>query len=381
MDKVVSVKVLLLDGHYSHTLSVASELKRDLGATLICVGTNASDPLLRSRHSDISLVGPPPDSPAFRKWLVEQVAIHVPDAIVPIGYHSFAAMISLKGELSRHARFMVPPEESFNTAVDKARTYELAASLGIRVPQDLTASVSRALEDGSLSQLGFPLILKARLEGGGASTALVRSPEEMVKAHAKLTRWRGDILVQEYVDGDVGTFAHCGLYDKGNCVLEFMHHETRSVPRHGGSGTRVSTFSDPKLAESARALMAQLEWHGIAQVEFKRTAGSGYTLMEINPKLWASYSLASRSGHRFVSLATLMALELDGSHVLDTPKSELVMVFPIRELKFLVQHRDWRSLPSAALAMLWPPAVSDYELRDLPAYLPRPWARRTTQAN
>ena len=47
-------------------------------------------------------------------------------------------------------------------------------------------------------------------------------------------------------------------------------------------------------------LLSSLQWHGVAMVEFKRSAATGdFVLMEINGKFWGSLELALSAGMNF----------------------------------------------------------------------------------
>src|SRR5262249_10470047 len=53
------------------------------------------------------------------------------------------------------------------------------------------------------------------------------------------------------------------------------------------------------LLRDAEKLMAALNWHGVAMVEFKMDSDGQYWLMEINPRLWGSLALSIDAGVNF----------------------------------------------------------------------------------
>jgi predicted ATP-grasp superfamily ATP-dependent carboligase len=62
----------------------------------------------------------------------------------------------------------------------------------------------------------------------------------------------------------------------------------------------------PELADAAVALLLALEFHGIAQVEFKRDPRDGtFKLIEVNPRLWEWHGLAAACGVDFPRIAYL----------------------------------------------------------------------------
>jgi len=93
--------------------------------------------------------------------------------------------------------------------------------------------------------------------------------------------------------------------------------------------------------------------------------------MEINPKFWASYALASQCGCRFASTMVALALDLE---TVPRGRSDRrgERVFPLRELAYWSEHRDEESLGECLRAMLWPPARPDINLTDPAAALTAP---------
>lgn len=352
-------KVLLLDGDYPHTVAAARELKRTLGSRVLTLSRSAQSLGARSRHVDANIVAPRASAGDFPEALLAAVANEQPDVIVPIGYHSNRVAVDLveQGQLSVPST--APDAASFALAEDKTATYSAAADVGILAPEDLTQRVEES------SSLQFPIVAKARHERGGSTARVIESHAQLVSHLGS----RGDYpwIYQEMVNPKSPTFAHCGLFQDGSPVAEFQHAELRSVPRIGGSGTRLRAIRDEELATKARLLLRKVSWTGLAQVEFKRNEMGELAIMEINPKLWASYALASRAGAPLVTQAVLNALGLSTHPV--APYRQIEMAFPLREAQHVSRERAWSEIPGAAWAMCRPPVRWDLELRDLRGHI------------
>jgi predicted ATP-grasp superfamily ATP-dependent carboligase len=117
------------------------------------------------------------------------------------------------------------------------------------------------------------------------------------------------LLVQEYVGGDPATYGYGFLFLDGEPVLAFGQQELRSIPRSGGSGTRVRALQNHELKLASEQLLSEIGHEGIALVEYKKRSDGSFALMEVNPKFWASYSLASKCNHHFA--AKLVGARLD----------------------------------------------------------------------
>ena len=368
--------VLVLDGDYDNAVHVATEIKEDLDVTIVGVGTSEHSRLLRSRYCDLGVTAPRPGSEGYETAIREVVTAARPDAVVPVGYDSVAALVAARADLPAETACALPDPEAFAVARDKRRTLALAGELGVPVPGDHTETVRAADRAGrpadALAGVEFPVFLKASVETGRADTTVVRDPGTFWERYDRLAREAGtDILVQEYVDGDAHTYA-CGLLLVDGAVeLLVGHEELRSVPRRGGSGTRLRLFRQPRLEALSIQLLQELDWTGVALVEFKRRRDGTYVLMEVNPKFWASYALASQCGYRFASTMVARALDLD-----PPPRGRVRQrgerVFPLRELAYWYDHRDEESLAACLGAMLWPPARPDVDPSDPVAALTAP---------
>ena len=281
---------------------------------------------------------------------------------VPVGFFSTAKAIALRDGKHLGAPLAAPGTAAFRVAEDKQLTYRRSENLGIRVPGEF----GEALRSGDFDRPALPVIAKLRHERGGSTAEVIRDVPAL-RDHVS-THTDQEYLYQEMVQGG-GTLAHCGFFIDGQPVAEFQHHEVRSVPRVGGSGTRLKSIRDTDLRDQSRKLLADLSWTGLAQVEFKRSDSGELTLMEINPKIWASYALASRAGPPLVAIAARHAMERPLNELAETPLKRMSMAFPLREALHIRRTKRYREIPAGFVSMLRPPVRWDVELRDLRGYL------------
>ena len=83
-------------------------------------------------------------------------------------------------------------------------------------------------------------------------------------------------------------------------------------PSEGGPGIFVETTDEPDLRDAAIALLEALDWHGPAQVEFKRDTRDGTPkLIDINARFWGTLDTSIQAGVNFPLLACRIALEGD----------------------------------------------------------------------
>lgn len=361
MAKKLGPLVLLLDSDYSHSLSIAYELKKDLGCRINAVRT--SNLLLNpiELYVDKTLYLSRDD--VYEKRLLEYISTIKPDFVFPVGFKSFEWLDSVRGELPHQSKVFLPRSEALKVALDKGSLLSRARIQGMRVPEEFSDRVG----DFGFITSKLPVFLKASHEAGKNITSFVTRFEDLQVAidRLKIESNNDKILVQEYIDGDEHTYS-CGMiYENGELLMSYQHDEIKSVPRKGGSATRIRIMNDPVLQSLSESIMGSLNWNGIALVEFKRNREGEYVLMEVNPKFWASYALASRYGYHFASFIVAKALGLQFDA--DTTKAKIKgsMIFPVRELMYSLKNESKREALKHFLELLLPPAKIDYRVREL----------------
>jgi predicted ATP-grasp superfamily ATP-dependent carboligase len=227
-----------------------------------------------------------------------------------------SAEVAIESGLSERWRVALPKPESYRAAVDKHALMVRARALGIDVPKSTlvenAAEVER-LPDG----YRYPAILKARrsrwLDEGHWRAGGVRVVHDaaQLREAALAPDFAGGCLIQEFVPGHgEGLFF---LVDHGRVVARFAHRRLREKPPTGGvSVLSESVDPDRTLLEMSERLLADLEWHGVVMVEYRRSPEGRSVLMEINPRLWGSVQLAIDAG---VDFPRLMVALHTGEHV------------------------------------------------------------------
>jgi predicted ATP-grasp superfamily ATP-dependent carboligase len=141
-------------------------------------------------------------------------------------------------------------------------------------------------------------------------SGFVNSPPELVATYTSIHKYFPNPLIQEYVPGT--NYSVATLYNKGKprafCCIKVQ----RAWPPTGGNSCfRESVQLDPKMKAYSETLLKALDWHGIAEVEFRLDSRDNIPkLMEINPRFWGSLCVAVKAGVDFPYL--LYRLSMDG---------------------------------------------------------------------
>lgn len=290
-------RVLVTDGEMKHALGIARALDAR-GHEVHLVARSRRAPAVHSRSVHRSHLLPDPSDPRYPVELMECALGLVPVSVVAVGDGAVRAADSLRVRWPSDARIALPPPASLAVANDKARTGELARSLGVATPRERTAE---SLEDAhaAFHEAGGRAVFKSRFEAGRKILRYVRSEGDVASAfeHVRVLSGAGP-LVQEYVAGE--GWAYFALYWHGQRVRRFMNRRVREWPPSGGTSAAAESVLDaPELERLGEALLDALEWHGVAMVECKRTPEGRFVLMEINAKFWGSHDLALAAGVDF----------------------------------------------------------------------------------
>ena len=208
------------------------------------------------------------------------------------------------------------PLPALEAAMDKARTVEVAAELGIPIPRTCTLDHTKDAVKAA-HELGYPLVLKPRFsrywtgkefiasDGVGYAT----SDDQLLSLMRSLDPRLPPPLLQEFVPG-----TGCGVClligADGTLCAEFAHERLRDYrPTGSGSVLRRSAAVNPQLRELSLRLLSKIGAHGVAMVEFRvdRRTNEPY-LMEINGRFWGSLQLAIDAGVNFPELLVDLAL-------------------------------------------------------------------------
>jgi predicted ATP-grasp superfamily ATP-dependent carboligase len=108
-------------------------------------------------------------------------------------------------------------------------------------------------------------------------------------------------LIQEYCAGyGLGQFV---LMKDGVAHTTFQHRRVHEWPPEGGFSSlceSVALDEHAELMKKSVALLRELEWEGIAMVEYRHDPATGESaLMEINGRFWGSLPLAYHAGASF----------------------------------------------------------------------------------
>ena len=279
-------KVLVTDGNERHTLALIRSMSRD---SEVHVGSEEPRACaLYSKFTKDTMIYGIESPEIFAKSLNRYMSPRKIGVLIPVGDECCLYASSLKDEIE--AVVPLPDHKSMLIAVDKVKMMHRAHELGFNVPE-VIRTPSR-----------FPVVLK-RVTGSGLR--FVNDETEFENAK-RLFASRGiPYFVTEYVDGREN-YSYAALLQDGRVRVFFMHREIREYPATGGSASYAVSTYDAEIRSRCQRLLEDLEWNGVAMVEFKVNSQGEMYFMEVNPRFWASLELAIASGVDFPLLLLKM---------------------------------------------------------------------------
>jgi predicted ATP-grasp superfamily ATP-dependent carboligase len=198
-----------------------------------------------------------------------------------------------------------------DSVLNKDATYAAAARAGVRTPR--TEQVGNLTELEALSPgLRYPVVLKwanpheamAVLGPFGLGidkTRYCHSAAELIDYLRPYARAGVFPLIQEYCAGyGLGQFV---LMKNGVAHATFQHRRVHEWPPEGGFSSlceSVGAPEHPELMAKSIALLRELDWEGVAMVEYRYDPATGEAaLMEVNGRFWGSLPLAYHAGASF----------------------------------------------------------------------------------
>jgi len=234
------------------------------------------------------------------------------DVLMPISEETY--IVSKYKEHIKKAKVPVPEYNSIALANNKSKLLAFADSLGINIPK--TYRVTKIEELHKISEtVEYPAVIKLVEGRGSKGLQYVYSKSELIEKYKyTVEKFKLDSanypLIQQYLKGS--GFGVSILFNHGDARASFTHKRIREYPMSGGPSTARVSIKYPQIEKFARTLLEEMNWHGVAMVEFKydELTKKPY-LLEVNPRFWGSLYQAISAGVEFPNLLYNMALDGD----------------------------------------------------------------------
>ncbi|MEM6650570.1 MAG: ATP-grasp domain-containing protein, partial [Pseudomonadota bacterium] len=143
-------------------------------------------------------------------------------------------------------------------------------------------------------------LIKAVDEVGGRGIEFFDNEIDMTaRAVERMQTENPPPLLQEQTPGE--DYCLTVLYKEGELLAHMAYHNIQTMPSDGAAGAMRETIDDTPFLEIANKLMAEINWTGVAEIDFMWTGDPKDTphLIEVNPRFWAGLFQSVESGIDF----------------------------------------------------------------------------------
>ncbi len=225
---------------------------------------------------------------AFVESLDDVVARHGHD-VVFVSWEAAVAAVSANRD---RLRFPVGygPHRGVIQAMHKEQLLLSAARAGIVTPRTVHATREQ------LAQLSGPLIVKPAAPVDASFAAMAFEDAGAALSRAQLIEAAGGrAIAQEQLRGSL--IAVSLVAGETGIVSIAQQRAVHVWPMPAGVTARGTTVAvDPALRSRIELLLEELEWRGIAQLQFLLPADGEPRLLDFNPRFYGSIALAIRAG-------------------------------------------------------------------------------------
>ncbi|MFA9427628.1 carboxylate--amine ligase [Natronorubrum sp. A-ect3] len=285
------------------------------GIRTIVVSSDETTPAFQSKYCDEAVRVPSPheDLVAYKEAL-RSLAMR-PDVrtIIPVREPDIYVLSKYRDEFAEYVSTPWPTFETLARAQDRMRLFDAADTAGVAAPETALFTTEPDQERKWIVKPRYTILGDEYVDEYTPETCIAPPSTQYLESTRGATT--EDIhtemhhvpLVQEYVSTteEYGFFA---LYDEGNPLATFQHRQRRGYSYAGGPSSFRESVDIPALEEAGLALLDELDWHGLAMVEFLHDEETGeFKLMEVNPRFWSSLPFSVQTGSDFPYYYWLLA--------------------------------------------------------------------------
>lgn len=222
--------------------------------------------------------------------------------VIPCDDPSIIPLQTNRNCFANISKLAIINDRAFEVTSDKSKVYNLAKSLGIRVPKQREVTTVTQIAE-ILQEFDPPFVLKPissftndDLVNRKNVCKVFHSSDLLPALSSMLTD--GNVLVQENFEG-IGSGVEM-LAENGAILIAFQHVRVHEPLSGGGSSYRKSVPLNCALLTASSKIIKALHYTGVAMVEFKVNPETGHwVFLETNARFWGSLPLAVSAGVNF----------------------------------------------------------------------------------
>jgi len=336
---------LIPTGHEAQSYACVRSLSRR-GIDTIIASNKSKVPAAASRYctESISITNPRENLLACRDDLLSIARRPTVETVIPIRPEETYILSRYRDQFEAVTNVVVPSLERLHTVIDRQQLVARAGAAGVPAPRTTPLDAVEEWSDQQIVKSRYNVLADSLIEHGDPRKIEVEKSITHLAAGEKPDRaalreeMGHEPIVQEYIPSSE-EYMIGALYDHGEPLAMFQHRQIRGDSYTGGGGVYRKSVDIPELGAVAGSLLDELDWHGLACIEYMRHDETGeFVLTEVNPRMWQSLPSTVRAGANFPLYYWLAATgqqdaidcEYDvgvGTHLLHGELSHLLSVF------------------------------------------------------
>lgn len=235
----------------------------DVGMTVLSFSKYCSEYFVHPKAED--------DEDKYIQSLIENVEKYKPDDDAP---YVFMPMFRDAELIAKHANkfpsyisIATPDYDTINKVVSKTGFAKTCQSLDLPIPETHIVENKEKLEE-LLPDIEYPVLIKTP-EGVGGHGIETAKNEDNLKTlfFDSLDEYGCCPIIQEIINGK--DYCLTAICDKGEIIESMAYTNIYQYPRKTGAGCMRETVDASPFMDSATKLLKSLEWHGVAEIDFR----------------------------------------------------------------------------------------------------------------
>jgi len=300
-------RILVTDGETRAVVAVARGLAADgfdVAVAATAPARLAAAHVSRSVNQRLVIPDPLTARADFLAALERALAGGGFSVLIPGADASLLRMSAGRARIAEHVCLGLPAQESVERSLDKSDLVATASRHGLDPPPTVTCANAPAAR-AAVREFGFPVLVKPMTSVEDRLTPPRRLSSAWANDAGELDRaiaaFGGAGLVQRRVEGAVVSFA--GVFAGGRLLGEAYSRYHRTWHPNAGNASYSETVAAPgRLRRQVVALLEDLGWEGMFELELMEPASGGWHAIDMNPRPYGSIALAIGAGANLPSL-------------------------------------------------------------------------------
>ncbi|MCY0881926.1 MAG: acetyl-CoA carboxylase biotin carboxylase subunit, partial [Firmicutes bacterium] len=277
---------------------------KDLGLSTVAVYSDADKNALHLQYADetFNIGGAPPHLSYLHIPNIINAAVQTGAQAIHPGYgflaenHRFAEVCKIWG-----IEFIGPPAQAIEKMGVKAQARAIMAAAGVPIVPGSDGSVTSLAEAKKVAErIGYPILVKASLGGGGRGIQVVERPEDLAEAlersrrEAEINFGQGDVYLEKRLMNPRHIEIQVIADKQGHVVTLGERESSLQRRRQKVLEEAPSTAITPELREQMSAVAAHatqaVGYYGAGTFEFLLDETGHFYFMEMNTRIQVEHA-------------------------------------------------------------------------------------------